>query len=88
MKLDVIGRGGRKKDFWDIHALFKHFELADMLEIYTNRYPYNFTHIELVQQLVNFENAEHDPDPNCLIGKYWELVKYDFEDKIKDFRFP
>ena len=21
MKLDVVGRGGRKKDFWDIHAL-------------------------------------------------------------------
>lgn len=86
MKLDVIGRGGRKKDFWDIHALFDHFELDKMLEIYAKRYPYNFTHSELIKQLTNFENAETDPDPNCLLGKHWELIKYDFEDKVNDYR--
>ena len=86
MKLDVIGRGGRKKDFWDIHALFEQFDLSKMLDIYSKRYPYNFTHNELIPQLINFENANNDPDPFCLLGKYWELIKYDFEDKIKDYR--
>lgn len=86
MKLDVIGRGGRKKDFWDIHALFDHFDLAKMIEFYAKRYPYNFSIEELIQQLTNFENAETDPDPNCLKGKYWELVKLDIEDIIKGYR--
>ncbi len=86
MKLDVIGRGGRKKDFWDIHALFDHFELNEMIEIYSNRYPYSFSQKDLLKQLINFENAENDPDPNCLLGKYWELIKYDLEDKVKYYQ--
>jgi len=86
MKLDVIGRGGRKKDFWDIHALFEDFDLKAMLKIYSKRYPYNFSHEELISKLVNFENADVDPDPNCLEGKYWELIKYDFEEMVRDYR--
>ena len=85
MKLDIIGRGGRKKDFWDIHALFDHFELSEMLDFYSNRYPYHFTQTEIINQLTNFENADSDPDPYCLLGKYWELIKYDFEDQVNDY---
>jgi len=83
MKLDVIGRGGRKKDFWDIHALLNHFDLKAMFDIYIKRYPYNFTKEELISQLTMFENADTDPDPNCLQRKYWELIKYDFEEEIQ-----
>lgn len=86
MKLDVIGRGGRKKDFWDIHALFENFNLRTMLDIYSKRYPFSFSHKELISQLVNFENADFDPDPNCLERKYWELIKYDFEEVVADYR--
>jgi len=85
MKLDVIGRGGRKKDFWDIHELFDSFELSTMLDIYSKCYPYHFSKDELIKQLTNFENADNDFEPNCLKGKYWELIKLDFEEKIKDF---
>ncbi|SOE23544.1 Nucleotidyl transferase AbiEii toxin, Type IV TA system [Spirosomataceae bacterium TFI 002] len=85
MNVDVIGRGGRKKDFWDIHELFDHFDLESMLTIYTKRYQYNFSKQELLNSLVNFEYAEHDPEPICLKGKYWELIKLDFEERIEDF---
>lgn len=86
MKLDIIGRGGRKKDFWDIHALLNHFEFQLMLDIYSKRYPYNFTSEEIIQRITVFENADNDPNPNCLLGKYWELIKYDFEELIADYR--
>lgn len=82
MKLDVIGRGGRKKDFWDIHALFEYFTLDEMLGHYKKRYPYNFSREELIPQLINFKSADHDPDPICLLGKYWELIKLDIEELI------
>ena len=85
MKLDVIGRGGRKKDFWDIHELLKQFEIPEMLDIYSVRYPYTFTQDELIPQLTNFTIADIDPDPNCLLGKYWELIKLDLEDKMVDY---
>ena len=86
MKLDVIGRGGRKKDFWDIHALFDHYDLSQMLDFYSLRYPYNHSKDELILGLINFESADTDPDPICLEGKYWELIKLDFEDKILNYR--
>lgn len=44
MKLDVVSRGGRKKDFWDIHALIESYSLAEMLRLHKERYPY--THNE------------------------------------------
>lgn len=83
MKLDVIGRGGRKKDFWDIHALLKHFTIEEMIGFYEERYPYSFSKQELRSQLVEFKNADLDPDPNCLLGNYWELIKLDIEDQLK-----
>lgn len=82
MKLDVIGRGGRKKDFWDIHELMEHFTLDEMIRFYLKRYEYNFSKEELISQLTNFEHAEHDPNPNCLQGKYWELIKLDIEEMV------
>jgi len=56
-----------------------------MLDIYSKCYPYHFSKDELIKQLTNFENADNDFEPNCLKGKYWELIKLDFEEKIKDF---
>lgn len=80
MKLDVIGRGGRKKDFWDIHALLDNYRLSEMLDIYEKRYPNNYSRIEIKTNLKNFEIADQNPKPNCLLGKYWELIKLDFEE--------
>lgn len=40
MKLEVIARGGRKKDFWDIHELLNTYTLNDLISFYIKRYPY------------------------------------------------
>lgn len=82
MKLEVIGRGGRKKDFWDIHMLLDRFTLEEMLDFYLLKYPHNHTKTELREQLVNFDSADHDFDPICLKGKYWELIKLDIEETL------
>lgn len=82
MKLEVIGNGGRKKDFWDIHALLDHFSINEMIEFYIKRYPYNHTPEDIKRQLTNFEKAENDFEPICLKGKYWELIKLDIEESI------
>lgn len=67
------------------HALFDQFGLNTMLDIFSNRYPFHLTKEELIDQLNAFDNADTDPDPNCLLGKHWELIKYDFEEKILYF---
>ena len=45
MKLDVVQRVGRKKDFWDLHELFEKYSLTQMLDLHEQRYPYTTTEI-------------------------------------------
>lgn len=39
MKLDVISRGGRKKDYWDLVELFEDISLTRMMEIMNRNTP-------------------------------------------------
>lgn len=82
MKMDVIQRGGRKKDFWDLHDLIDDYSLQQMLSLHLERYPFSHDEQLLIANLTNFENADHDFEPNCLKGKYWEIIKLDFLDFV------
>lgn len=83
MKLEVVGQGGRKKDFWDLHELQNTFSINQMLDFYTKRYPYNFEQDEIISKLTDFENAEFDFTPICYKDKIWEIIKLDFEEIIE-----
>lgn len=39
MKVDAISRGGRKKDFWDLHELMEKYDLSQMLALHRERPP-------------------------------------------------
>lgn len=82
MKLEVIGHGGRKKDFWDLHELLDHYNLEQMLDFYSVRYPYSHTRTELLEQLINFNTADDDFDAICLKNKYWQLIKLDIKEEV------
>lgn len=77
MKLDVVQRGGRKKDFWDLHELIDRYSLEQMISLHHQRYPYNHDETLIKSNFVNFEIADDDFEPICLLGKYWEIVKLD-----------
>ena len=78
MKLDVISRGGRKKDFWDLHELSCHYDIKTMLGFHKERYPYSHEKELIISKLSDFALADDDFDPECLKGKHWELIKLDF----------
>jgi len=44
MKIDVISKGGRKKDFWDIHELKDDYSIENMFALHKQRHSY--THVE------------------------------------------
>ena len=52
-----------------------------MLSLYEKRYPYGATKEECVAGLTNFSVADAEPDPICLQGKVWQLVKLDFTEQ-------
>jgi hypothetical protein len=84
MKIDVIGRGGRKKDFWDIHELLDHYSVDEMLALHGERYPYDHNGKALRNKLTDFAFADDDLDPSCLRGKYWEIIKLDLIETVAD----
>ncbi|RKS93767.1 nucleotidyltransferase AbiEii toxin of type IV toxin-antitoxin system [Flavobacterium limicola] len=81
MKLDVVLRGGRKKDFWDLHYYLDKVSIDEMISFYEKRYPYTDCSA-IKSQFVNFELADPDFDPMCLLNKSWELIKLDFHQNI------
>jgi len=92
MKLDIMGRGigkgGRKKDFWDLHASRDFFSIPEMLRFYQERYPNGHDIEEISKGLTDFSVADDDFDPICLKGKHWELIKLDFMDWMEREGLP
>lgn len=79
MKVDVIQRGGRKKDFWDLHELIEKYDIDNMLALHEMRYPYTHDADIIKKNFKNFEIADDDFDPICFKGKYWIFIKEDFQ---------
>jgi hypothetical protein len=82
MKLDVVLRGGRKKDFWDLHYFLESIPIDKMISFFQKRYPYNDDFSKIKPMIVDFAAADLDFEPNCLLSKNWELIKIDFIEKV------
>ncbi|MCC6600690.1 MAG: nucleotidyl transferase AbiEii/AbiGii toxin family protein [Crocinitomicaceae bacterium] len=81
MKVDVISRGGRKKDFWDLHELLvNEFPIEKMVAVHKQRHPYTHDRKLIAEKFSDFTGADNDYDPVCLKGKHWELIKLDIVD--------
>lgn len=87
MKLDVIMRTGRKKDFWDINELEDSYSIEQMTLLHEQLYPFSFDKEKLKEKLIDFSGADEDFDPVCLRGKHWELIKLDMLDLSKKIIF-
>lgn len=83
MKMDVIQRIGRKKDFWDLHEMLDNYTIDEMIEFHESRYPYGHDEQLIRANLVNFSNADNDFDPECVKGKQWEIVKLDIVELVE-----
>lgn len=82
MKIDVVQRVGRKKDFWDLHEVLPSCSINKMLELHLQRYPYSHDKELILENFTNFSLADDDFNPICLQGKHWEFIKDDFEEAI------
>ncbi len=86
MKKDVVQRGGRKKDFWDLHECLPNYGIDKMLELHEERYPYGHDRDLILKNFIEFTSADDDFDPICLQGKYWEFIKEDIEEAISQYQ--
>lgn len=80
MKMNVITRGGRKKDFWDLHRLLQEYSLEEMFAIHARRHEWEHNPDELLEKFTDFSLADAFPDPVCLLHKEWDEIKLDLVD--------
>jgi len=88
MKVDIVSRGARKKDFWDLHELLDIYSIPEMLKMHLERYPFSHNKNEIIAKFSDFESADNDFDPICLKGKYWELIKLDIVEALEKISNP
>ncbi|BAV09679.1 Nucleotidyl transferase AbiEii toxin, Type IV TA system [Filimonas lacunae] len=86
MKIDVVQREGRKKDFWDIHEMLTVLTLEQMIALHEERYPFNHDINTIHTNLSDFSNAEDDLDPICLRGKHWEFIKLELATAVEELK--
>lgn len=82
MKLHVVQQKGRKKDFWDLHAIMDQFSIEQMLAFHEERYPFSNDRQQIIRNFTDFGMADDDFDPTCLLGKHWEIIRLEIAEAI------
>ncbi|MBK0383638.1 nucleotidyl transferase AbiEii/AbiGii toxin family protein [Pedobacter sp. SD-b] len=82
MKVDVVQRGGRKKDFWDLHEILENYQVNNMISLHFQRFEWTHDESAIRKNFTDFSKADNDPDPICLRGKHWGFIKEDIEEAV------
>lgn len=82
LTLERIRLGGTKSNFWDLHYLLAHHSLEELFTTHKQRFTDQHQKAEIKRKLVDFSAIEDDPDPRCLLGKNWNLIKLDLIDLV------
>ena len=80
MKMDIVLRGGRIKDFWDLHELSEYFTFKQMISFHDKRYHTSYPFKEWKSCFLDFTKADQETPPSCLRGKHWDLIRMDLKD--------
>lgn len=83
MKINAIINRRTKKDFIDIDFLLERYSLAQILELYQQKYGVKDYQIAL-RCLSYFEDAENETMPRMLVKKDWKTIKSDIIEKIRN----
>ena len=82
MKVDIVQRGGRKKDFWDLHEALETYSINDMIALHRKRYEWTHDEPLLHNNFTDFSEADDDLNPICMKGKQWAFIKDDIEEAV------
>ncbi len=85
MKIQAVLGRGKKKDFWDIAELLKHFSIEDFIEFHSQKYRSQNLLISIPNALTYFSDADESEDPISLKGQTWENVRSDIQKKVREY---
>jgi hypothetical protein len=84
MKVDIVQRGGRKKDFWDLHEALQQYTINEMIELHRQRFEWTHNQALIRNNFIDFTLANDDLDPICLKNKEWEFIKEDIQEAVNN----
>jgi hypothetical protein len=85
MKVQAVLGRARKKDFWDIAELLKHYSVDDFSRFHREKFSNQNLMVTVPQAISYFADAEEDADPKSLKGQTWKSVKAAIRDKVRDY---
>ncbi len=83
MKVDVVQRGGRKKDFWDLHQAMRIYTIDQMISLHQQRYEWTHNKELIKRNFIDFSMADNDFDPIALTNNEWAFIKEDIAAAIE-----
>jgi predicted nucleotidyltransferase component of viral defense system len=85
MKVQAILNRGKKKDFWDVAELLKHFTVRDFINLHKEKYSTQNIYITVPQAITYFDDAAESENPVSLKGQTWSSVKKEIQKKVRDY---
>jgi predicted nucleotidyltransferase component of viral defense system len=85
MKVQAILGRGKKKDFWDVAELLKHYPIVDFINLHKEKYTTQNLYITVPQAITYFADADESEDPICLQNQSWDSVKDFISKKVSEY---
>ena len=85
MKIQAILGRGKKKDFWDLHELLKHFSLQQIMDWHKLKYPNQMLAISIPNAITYFTDADESETPVSFKKQTWESVKKDIRRVVSNY---
>ena len=86
MKIFAIIQRAKKKDYWDLNVLLKHFTFEQIVGFYLEKYPENTMMISVAEAVSKYHLVEEDyEEPVCLNNLKWASVKKSINKKLDEF---
>lgn len=82
----IMGRGG-KKDFIDLYVLLQQYPLAELVELFSRKYP-NTAVPQLLMSMTYFDDAEADAMPKLYINATWPQIKSFIQQQVTAYILP
>lgn len=85
MKIQAILGRGKKKDFWDLFELLKHYPLQQLIEWHKQKYPSQMLAISIPNAISYFVDADESETPNSFKNQNWEGVKKGIQKAVSNY---
>ncbi len=85
MKVQAVLGRAKKKDFWDIAELLKHYTIQNFIDFHNEKFSSQHLLITVPQAITFFADAAESEDPISLKKQTWKGVQKFIQGKVNDY---